>query len=120
MVHQYGFYHMKTVQKRELEKQIKEKKKELLESYRAQKKDKLEMVTSKSIMSTEAQRSIDRGEETMKREEKDEMEGRVGVVEVPNGNHSTPPPERQSHSEPHDDSHVRKTPSFRLNAGKCQ
>ncbi|XP_040891071.1 uncharacterized protein LOC121180027 [Toxotes jaculatrix] len=122
MVQQNGVYHMKTVQERELEKRVKERKRELMESYRAQKEERREAVSSKCIPNTETQRSVDRREEysTMlensRRQERDEMEGRVGLSQVSNGLHSAPAPEPQSDSELHDDRLMKRTPSFRLNA----
>ncbi|XP_040002888.1 uncharacterized protein LOC120800682 [Xiphias gladius] len=119
MVQQNGVYHMKTVQERELEKRVKERKKELLESYRAQKEERRETVASTRITNTETQRSIDRGGEysialeRRRRQERDEMDGRVGVSQ---GLHSTPVPERKSYSELDDDRQVKRTPSFKLNA----
>ncbi|GLD66334.1 uncharacterized protein AKAME5_001773600 [Lates japonicus] len=121
MVQQNGVYHMKTAQERELEKRVNERKRELMESYRAQKEERRETVASTRITDTETQRSIDRGEEysatfdRRRRQERDEMEARVGVSQVSNGLHSTPAAERQSYSELHDDRQVKRTPSFRLN-----
>uniref|UniRef100_A0A4W6FUJ1 AIG1-type G domain-containing protein n=1 Tax=Lates calcarifer TaxID=8187 RepID=A0A4W6FUJ1_LATCA len=107
MVQQNGVYHMKTAQERELEKRVNDRKRELMESYRAQREERREMVASTRITDTETQRS--------RRQERDEMEARVGVSQVSNGLHSTPAAERQSYSESHDDREVKRTPSFRLN-----
>lgn len=126
MVSKNGVYYMKTAQERDLEKRVKERRRELMESYRAQKEERRETVASTHITNTETKRSIDRGEErsaaleSRRREERDVMEGRVGVSQVSNGLHSTPAPEQQSYPEQRDDRSVKRTPSFRLNAGKRQ
>ncbi|XP_071329392.1 GTPase IMAP family member 8-like [Trachinotus anak] len=117
MVQQHGIYHMKTVQERELEKRVRERKRELMESFRAQKEERRETASTR-ITNTETRRSIDRAEEhsasseRRRQQERDEMEGRVGVSQVSNGLHSSPAAEPQSH----DHSQVKRTPSFRLNA----
>ncbi len=126
MVVQNGVYYMKTAQERELEKRVKERKRELMESYRAQKEERREMIASKHILNTETLRSIDGGNEnsiTIKRrknDERDVTEGRVDMSQVSNGLHSTPAPEQQSYSESQADRQVKRTPSFRLSAGKSQ
>lgn len=126
MVKKNGVYYMKTTQERELEKRVKDRKRELMESYRAQKEERRETTASTRVPNTETLRSVDRGEEysaaleRRRQEEMDVMEGRVDVSQVSNGLHSSPAPERQSISEPHNDRQVKKTPSFRLNAGKHQ
>ncbi|XP_022622565.1 uncharacterized protein LOC111237664 [Seriola dumerili] len=118
MVQQNGVYHIKTVQERELEKRVRERKRELMESFRAQKEERRETAASMHIPNTETQR---RGEEysvtleRRSRQERDEMEGRVGVSQVSNGLHSAPAPEQQSYSETHGDSQMKRMPSFRLN-----
>ncbi|XP_070775638.1 uncharacterized protein [Enoplosus armatus] len=120
MVQTHGVYYMKTTQERELEKRVKERKRELMESYRAQKEEKRE--TASSMHNTETQRSIDRGEEysaaleRRRRQEMEQMEGLVGVSQASNGLHSSPAPEQESYSEPRDDRQVKRTPSFKLNA----
>lgn len=126
MVQQNGVCHMKTVQDTEFEKRVKEGKQEPMESYRAQNVEKRETAASAHIQNTETLRSIDTGEEysttlqRRRREERDEMEGRVSVRQVSNGLHSTPAPKPESYLELHDDRQLNRTPSFRLNAGKCQ
>ncbi|XP_076585149.1 uncharacterized protein LOC143319810 [Chaetodon auriga] len=122
LVKKNGVYYMKTAQERELEKLVKERRRELMESYRAQKEERRETAAATHITNTETQRSVDRGEERSdaserrRGEEKDVIEGRVGVSQVSNGLHSAPAPERQSYSEQRDDRNVKRTPSFRLNA----
>ncbi|XP_037619990.1 uncharacterized protein LOC119484887 [Sebastes umbrosus] len=116
MVKTNGVYYMKTAQERELEKRVRDRKRELMESYRAQKEERMH------ISNTETRRSIDRGEEystaseRTRREERDEVEGSVGVSQRSNGLHSTSAPKEQSYSEPHDNMRVNRPPSFRLNA----
>lgn len=124
MVKRNGVYYVRTAQERELEKRVKERKRELMETYRAQRR---EPVASTHILNTETRRSVDRvdrGEEystilERRREERHETEESVGVRQRSNGLHSTPAPEQQSFSEPHDDRQFKRTPSFKLNAGKC-
>lgn len=126
MVQQNGVYHRKTVQERELEKRVTERRRELMESYRSQKEERKEVALTRTT-NTETQRSVNRGEEfssTVERATRpvrDEMEGRVGSSLGSNGLHSTPAPERQSYSSQlHDDRQVKRTPSFELNAGNLQ
>lgn len=126
MVQQNGVCHMKSVQDIEFEKQVKERKQDLMEKYRAQNVEKGETAASTRIQNTETLRSSDTGEEystplpRRRREERDEIEGRVVVSEVSNGLRSTPAPKSESDSELHNDRQLKRTPSFRLNAGKCQ
>ncbi|KAI3353298.1 hypothetical protein L3Q82_019837 [Scortum barcoo] len=122
MVRENGVYYTKTTQERELEKRVKERKRELMQSYRAQEESRRETVASMHVPTMETLRSVDRGEEystafqRRRREERDMMEDRVDVSQVSNGLHSTPAPERRSYSEPHYERQVKRTPSFRLNA----
>ncbi|XP_078137214.1 uncharacterized protein LOC144537391 isoform X2 [Sander vitreus] len=124
MVKENGEYHVKTAQERELEKRVKDRQKELMESYRAQKEERRETVASTHIQSTETRRSIDREENSAalerrrrrRRGGRDEIEGSVSVSQRSNGLHSTPAPEQQSYSETRDDRQLNRTPSFRLNA----
>lgn len=123
MVKKNGVYNKKSAQERELDKQVRDRKQELMESYRAQKEERMERTASTRIPYTETQRSNDSGEEysttweRKRRGERDVMDGRVDVSQVSNGLHSTPAPERQSDSESREDKQVKRTPSFRLNAG---
>lgn len=126
MVQQHGVCHMKSIQEVEFEKQVKERKQELMELFRAQNVEKSEMAASRSIQHVESVRSIDAGEEynttlqRKKKEERDEIEGRVDVSQVSNGLRSTPAPKPESDSELNNDRQLNRTPSFRLNSGKCQ
>ncbi|XP_069024388.1 GTPase IMAP family member 8 [Embiotoca jacksoni] len=119
MVQKNGVYQKKTVQERELERRVKERKQELMENYRAQKESKRRAVVSTSVQNTE---TLDIGEECInvlerrRRAEREEIVGKVGVSEVSNGLHSTPAPERQSYSDPCVDKQLNRPPSFRLNA----
>ncbi|KAL7405363.1 hypothetical protein ABVT39_027789 [Epinephelus coioides] len=121
MVKRNGVYYMRTAQERELEKRVKERKRELMETYRAQRR---EPVASTHILNTETRRNVDhvdRGEENStilerRREERHETEESVGVRQRSNGLHSTPAPEQRSYSEPHEDRQFKRTPSFKLNA----
>lgn len=124
MVQKNGLYHMKTVQEEtELEKRVKERKQELMESFRAQKEERREMVTSTCIPNTEKDGSSDTGDvfsatlEKRRGQERDVVENRIDERQATNGPHSSPAPE-QSYSKERDDSQKRRTPSFRLNAGK--
>ncbi|XP_068582986.1 uncharacterized protein [Cebidichthys violaceus] len=115
MVTENGVFHMKSVQERELEQRVKDRKRELMESYRAQKVARTETVYTPN---PETRRSVEHStaSEKWRREERDEMEGSVGVSQRSNGLNSTPAPEQQSSSEPHNDRQANRTPSFRLNA----
>lgn len=124
MVERNGLYYMKTVQETELEKRVRERKQELLESFRAQKEERREMVTEVRITNTEKYRSIDRGDEfsatveKRRRQERNVVDNRTGGCQAPDGPHSSPAPEQQPYSKAQDESQFRRTPSFRLNAGK--
>ncbi|KAG7485741.1 hypothetical protein JOB18_017176 [Solea senegalensis] len=120
MVQQNGVYHMKTTQERELDKQVSERRQEIMGSYRSQ-REEMRDVTSRRIVTTETQRSIVSGDEggstsVRRRQEIYDREGGVSVTQAANGLHSGPSPERQSYSELYDDRQVNRTPSFRLNA----
>lgn len=121
MVQRNGVFYMKTAQERELEKRVLERKRELMESFKAQKEEKKKPVVVKSDPDTGVS---GRGEEAIstverKREYKDEVEGRVDETQVSSGLCSSPAPEQPSHSEPQEDTQFTRTPSFRLNAGRC-
>uniref|UniRef100_A0A3Q1EHT3 Uncharacterized LOC110948870 n=1 Tax=Acanthochromis polyacanthus TaxID=80966 RepID=A0A3Q1EHT3_9TELE len=87
MVQKNGVYYMKTTQERDLEKRVKDRKRELMESYQAQKEEKRKTFLSTSIPNTEM---LDREEEHIsyleskrrreemerRREEREEMERR--------------------------------------------
>ncbi|XP_014908886.1 uncharacterized protein LOC106960319 [Poecilia latipinna] len=118
MVQRSGVFYMKTAQERELEKRVLERKRELMESFRAQKEEKKKSVVVKSVPDTDV---FGRGEEAVstverRREYKDEVEGPEAETRVSNGLNSSPAPEQPSHSEPQEDTPFTRTPSFRLNA----
>ncbi|XP_042341897.1 uncharacterized protein LOC121942684 isoform X2 [Plectropomus leopardus] len=119
LVQRSGVYHMKSVQERELDRRVKERKRELMESYRAQ-KEKRETFASTHIPNTETRRSLVEGEdystalERRGREERDEMDESISVRQRSNGLHSNPATEW--YSESNEDRQVKRTPSFRLNA----
>ncbi|KAL6110154.1 uncharacterized protein ACO6RY_19297 [Pungitius sinensis] len=117
MVSKNGVFYMKTVQERELEQRVKDRKRELLESYRAQKEERKEAVASTHIPKTETQRSgEDRTDsERGRRDQREEMEQSVAVSQRSNGLHSTPAPQQRSSSEPLSDRQPISTPSFSLN-----
>lgn len=124
MVQKHGVFYMKTAQDRDLENRVKERKQELMETIRAQKEEKRESLASTCERNTETQRKVEREEqhsialESRRKKERDEMEGSVGANQVSDGLHSTPALEEQSHSQPYEDRQLKRTPSFRLNAGK--
>ncbi|KAK9540067.1 hypothetical protein VZT92_002538 [Zoarces viviparus] len=113
MVTNNGVFYMKTVQERELEQRVNDRKRELMESYRAQKEERRETVYSPN---PERRRIVEHStaSERWRREERDEIEG--SVRQRSNGLHSTPAPEQQSSSESHNDRQANRVPSFRLNA----
>ncbi|XP_026158442.1 uncharacterized protein LOC113127816 isoform X2 [Mastacembelus armatus] len=121
MVQQNGVFYKKTAEDREFEKQVKEIKREPTESYRVQKEEERETVGSTHITSTETENSFRRVNhysiilERKRRQEREKMDERVNVSQVSNRLHSTPAAERQSYSEPQDDSQLTRTPSFKLN-----
>lgn len=125
MVQQNGVCHMKSIRDIEFEKQVKERKEELVEKYRAQNEEKVKTAASTRIQNAETLRSSDAAEEyhtTVQwrwKEERDEVEGTVRSSHVSNRLRSTPAPKPESDSELNDKQLVR-TPSFRLNAGECQ
>ncbi|XP_047433391.1 uncharacterized protein LOC125003480 [Mugil cephalus] len=97
MVQTNGVYFMKTVQERELEKRVEERKRELMESYRMQKEEKRRTVVDSNSL-----------ERRVRKEERDES---VSVSQVSNGLHSAAP---ESYSEPPGDI-LNSTSSFKLN-----
>lgn len=125
MVQQNGVCHMKTVQDIEFEKQVTKRKQELIQSYRVPNVEKSETVASRHMQNTETLRSSYTGDDystilqRRRKEERDEIEGRVSVGDVSNRLYSTPAPKPESDSTLHDDKQLNRTPSFRLNAGKC-
>ncbi|KAK5623523.1 hypothetical protein CRENBAI_013031 [Crenichthys baileyi] len=120
MVQRSGIYHKKTAQEIELEKRVVERKRELMENFRAQKEEKKKPVVAKSIPNTNTfdrrEESIREREEDRRRKYEDEIEGRVAETQVSNRLFSTPAAEQPSYSEPEDDRQLTRTPSFRLNA----
>ncbi|XP_035002459.2 uncharacterized protein DDB_G0271670, partial [Hippoglossus stenolepis] len=108
MVQAKGVYHKKTVQERDLERRVNERRQELMESYRAKKEERIESRGEEGGTTLETWRS----------QERDETERRAGGSQTSNGLHSTPAPERESYSsysQMQDDRQVKRTPSFRLN-----
>ncbi|CAI5680064.1 unnamed protein product [Oreochromis niloticus] len=90
MAQKNGLYYMKTVQDRELDKRVKEKKEKLMESFRAQKEEKKKTHTSSYTPNTE---TIGQEEEYFnaisterrrRQEEKEEMVEGVKVTQVSN------------------------------------
>ncbi|KAM9314438.1 uncharacterized protein KZ484_024185 [Pholidichthys leucotaenia] len=117
MAQKSGVYNIKSIQERELEKRVQERKRELMENYQAQ-KEKRRMHTSTYTASAQAP---DKGEEfsvfeTRRGEIMEEMDGTVRVRHVSNGPYSTPEPEQHSYSESYKEKQLNRTPSFRLNA----
>lgn len=121
MVQKNGVYQMKTAQERELDKRVRDRKRELMESYQAQKEEKKKTFLSRISSNTEP---LNREEESIsvlegrKREEQDELDGSVLETTMTNGLHSAPAPEQPSPSESPDYRTFTRTSSFRLNAGK--
>ncbi|XP_037329104.2 uncharacterized protein LOC119218631 [Pungitius pungitius] len=117
MVSANGVFYMKTVQERELEQRVKDRKRELLESYRVQKEERKEAVASTHIPKAETRRSgEDRTDsDRWRTDQRGEMEQSVAVSQRSNGLHSTPAPQQRSSSEPHSDGQPITTPSFSLN-----
>ncbi|XP_029950969.1 uncharacterized protein LOC115391020 isoform X2 [Salarias fasciatus] len=112
LVQKHGVFHMKSPHERELERQVKQRKEEILESFRAQKAAKLREIESSSSPYTETLRDVEHVtilERT--RKERHEMEERMS-----NGVYSSPTPERQSYSETRERPQLNRTPSFKLNA----
>lgn len=121
MVRKNGVYYMKTAQEKELDRRVKDRKRELMESYQALKEEKKRTFSSRTSSNTEP---LNRGEESISvferrtREEQDELDSSVFETTVTNGLHSAPAPEQQSPSESPDYRTFTRSSSFRLNAGK--
>ncbi|KAM7009428.1 uncharacterized protein LKV04_001398 [Tautogolabrus adspersus] len=121
MVQKNGVYHLKSAEERELEKRVNDRKRELMESYKAQ-KEKRQIDTLTSLSNRDTERSFDRAEENstflerMRREEREEIDARVNVRQVSNGLRSAPTPEPQSDSQPQNERELKRTPSFKLNS----
>ncbi|KAM8879725.1 GTPase IMAP family member 8 [Spinachia spinachia] len=116
MVSKNGVCYTKTAQERELEQRVKDRKRELLESYRAQKEQRKEAVASTHIPQPETQRGVEDSTafERWRRDQREEIGESVAISQRSNGLHSTPAPQQHSSSEPHNDGQPR-TSSFRLN-----
>ncbi|XP_074551992.1 uncharacterized protein LOC141809064 isoform X2 [Halichoeres trimaculatus] len=127
MAQDKGIYRVKSLEEKQLEKRVSERRRELMDSYRAQKEERqaaLSTRISSSISTTES--STERGEEyssfleRQRREWSEDPDGRVSVRQVSNGLYSTPTPEDQPYSERYKERYMErelmKTPSFKLNA----
>ncbi|KAM6940634.1 GTPase IMAP family member 9 [Xenentodon cancila] len=117
MVQENGVFFLKTAEARELETRMREQKEELMENYSPQKEKERERVASKITSNTETcdRRASINTLDRKSGEERDEIEERIGAVQVSNGLRSSPALQ-QAHSEPHSD--MNRTPSFSLAAGK--
>nr|XP_020503341.1 uncharacterized protein LOC109994377 [Labrus bergylta]XP_029135853.1 uncharacterized protein LOC109994377 [Labrus bergylta] len=117
MVQKNGVYRLKSVEERELEKRVNDRKRELMESYRAQKEKRLTDAET-TLSNRDTTRSFDRAEENStfleRRRREEEVDARVNVRQVSNGLHSAPTP--QSDSEPQSERELRRRPSFKLNS----
>lgn len=121
MVKQNGDFHMKTAQEREMERRVKEKKKELMELYKTQQRD---IFSSTPATNTKTQTSLNRGEQDItslnRREERDVKETIADVSQVSNRLYSTPAAEKHSYSQQYYDKNVLSAASNRQNEGKSQ
>lgn len=119
MVKQNGVFHMKTAQEREMERRVKEKKKELMELHKTQQRDIFSTTPATNAIT---QTSVDGGEQYItslnRREERDVMETLADVSHVSNRLYSTPAAEKHSYSEQHYDKNVLSVASNRQNEGK--
>lgn len=113
IVQKSGVHLIKSPEEREEEKRILERKHELMESYRAKREMQRQSVTS--IFSTDTEiKNIDRPVvEGVRNEQKNTLEERVDVRQVPSGLSSTPAAEQQMK-----DRQLWRTPSYSLNTGK--
>ncbi|CAN9510492.1 unnamed protein product [Ophioblennius macclurei] len=119
LVQKRGVFHMKSPQERELERQVKQRKEELLESFRAQKEAQLRARESSS--SAKYTETLRRNEEYVSALEKtrkgrDDRDDGMRVEPFSNGEYSTSSIERRSYSETRDRPQLNRTPSFKLNA----
>nr|XP_015809782.2 uncharacterized protein LOC107382236 [Nothobranchius furzeri] len=118
MVQKNGPYSLRSPQEKDLDKRVKERKRELMESYQAQKEERRKTVSSQSTSSTDHLYKEDKSMGLLERRERwwkepDEIEGRLEEIKS-NGLHAAPVPEQKTQSEPQDE--FTRTPSFRLNA----
>ncbi|KAM3622741.1 uncharacterized protein V6R79_002653 [Siganus canaliculatus] len=122
MVKNNGVYYMRTSEEQALDRQVQERKRDLLESYRAQKKEREEELASTNVLKSATERSFDREDyysTLLERRRKDDrlvMDRRVDVREVSNGLHSSSASVLQSHPEAQDDVKEKSSPTFRLSA----
>lgn len=121
MVKQNGEFHIKTAQEREMERRVKEKKKELMELYKTQQRD---IFSTTPATNTKTQTSVTGGEQYItslnRREERDVMETMADVSQASNRLYSTPAAEKHSYSEQYYDKNVLSVASNRQNQGKSQ
>lgn len=117
MVKQNGEFHMKTAQEREIERRVKEKKKELMELHKTQQRD---IFSATPATNAKTQTSVNGGEQHItslnRREEGDVTETMADVSQVSNRLYSTP--EKHSYSEQCYDKNVLSVASNRQNEGK--
>uniref|UniRef100_A0A1A8RXT4 AIG1-type G domain-containing protein n=1 Tax=Nothobranchius rachovii TaxID=451742 RepID=A0A1A8RXT4_9TELE len=120
MVQKNGPYSLRSPQEKDLDKRVKERKRELMESYQAQKEEKRKTVSSQSTSNTDHLYKEDKSMGLLERRERwwkepDEIEGRLEEIKS-NGLHAPSVPEQKTQSEPQDEWQFTRTPSFRLNA----
>lgn len=126
MAQDKGAYRVKSPEERELEKRVSDRRRELMENYRAQKEER-QTALSTRISTTDTRISTEREEEystfleRQRRESREDTDGKVSMRQVSNGLYSTPTPEDQPYSERYRErfreQELRKTPSYKLNAG---
>ncbi|XP_028309371.1 uncharacterized protein LOC114467358 [Gouania willdenowi] len=113
IVRKKGIYHIKTEQEKKLEQQVKQRKKELLERFRAEKEEKEKAIAS-SLQSTETVHRRDEYMDILRNKDERHVEEAVRVRQVSKGLQSVAASEGRS--ETRSDRKVERTPSFKLNA----
>lgn len=116
LVQKHGAFHLKSPQERELDRQVKQRTNELMESFRAQREAQIRAMESPSTPYTE---TLHRDEEYVnvlesRRKERNDIETRMSVEPVSNGVYSTVTSEQQS--ETRERRQLTRTPSYKLNA----
>ncbi|XP_055015682.1 uncharacterized protein LOC110172592, partial [Boleophthalmus pectinirostris] len=109
IVQRNGIHTVKTEEERELERRIQERKRELMENYRAQREAQRQSMSVEFGNTTETKNTVSSVTEWASRGQ-DTIEGRAESRQVSNGPYSTPVPEQQTEQQ------LSRTPSFRLNS----
>lgn len=116
MVKQNGVFYRKTAQEREIERRVKERKQQLMESYKTRQS---EIVSPATVLDTKLRTSVDRGGEHVASSPLSGREERIKTItDVSNSLYSVPLAEKRSFSEEYYEKKVLSAASSRQNKGE--